>query len=107
MDRKRGRNSSPGKGESPLGLTDAIHLLMACYGWTLPEALEITLPQLRMLFEAIGKFPPINFIAPSLLKSIGDKSGAMSKLQAMGGNVKVANKGEMSDFIEKMTGGNN
>jgi len=71
---------------------------MAAYGWTLEEALSITLPQMKELLGAIAKFPPAAILAPALLEAMGDKkrlessgikmTGAPISLDSVAGEVK-------------------
>lgn len=57
---------------------EALHLLMASYGWTLAESFELTYPQVKALMKALGKWPTVNLIAAGLthgMKGKEDLSG--------------------------------
>lgn len=68
-------------------MIDALHLLMAAYGWTLPQVLALTLPQVRMLFRAIQRHPPVNVFLPALVRQVlgaGAGEKGAEKMAALG-----------------------
>ena len=67
-------------------------MLMAAYGWTLEDAMDLTYPQMRLFFRAIEKFPPVNIIAPAILKVMGletskKKDETLGQLSAVGDTI--------------------
>ncbi|MEK7139537.1 MAG: hypothetical protein AAB817_02455 [Patescibacteria group bacterium] len=60
---------------------------MSSYGWTLEQALDLTLPQVSLLFRAMGKYPTLPAFLGSFVGSMSkDRSAeaALSKLGASG-----------------------
>lgn len=83
---------------------------MAAYGWTLEEALNVTLPQMRVLYGAIGRCPPINVIAPALLEALqagpaAKTASGIGRLEAMGAPVEPLAEAEAAQFFAAFQGG--
>jgi hypothetical protein len=68
---------------------------MACYGWTLDQALEVTLPQVNLLFRAMAKYPPAVAVLGSVFgseKKEKDAAGALSKIGQLAGSSEAVRK---------------
>lgn len=83
-----------------------MHVLMSAYGWTLDEALALTLPQMVRLFAAIQKYPPVNVIAPALLSMMRADDAAGNKLAEgstrMGLPVETLAGQKVGDFLRNL-----
>ena len=78
---------------------------MASYGWTLEEALGLTFPQMRVLYQANVKWPTANMLAAGIGHAMAEKD-PVSSLQSMAGAdvVKKMGKEEMANMLAKLGG---
>lgn len=53
---------------------------MASYGWTLEEALGLTLPQMRVLYRAGVKWPTANMLAAGIGNALAREADPAKKL---------------------------
>ena len=44
---------------------------MVAYGWTLPDVLALTVPEIAWLYTELGKRPSLNMVGMSLLAASG------------------------------------
>lgn len=71
----------------------ALHLLMATYGWTISQALELTLPQMKMLMAAMADYPPPIAVVGELLRS-----GSKEQLGGLTGKLPGAKSKRGAEF---------
>ncbi len=74
---------------------------MASYGWTLDEALDLTFPQVRVLYRALTKWPTINLLAAGIGNELMKKD-PVSKLGKLAGATRDVSGQEMDALLEKM-----
>lgn len=67
---------------------------MASYGWTLKEALELTYPQLRRLYQMLQKYPTANLLVAGLAQG-KDPELALGKLGDVVGKMDPAVAGQI------------
>lgn len=63
---------------------------MSAYGWTLDDAMDITLPQALMLFDQMAKYPPAAMAIGMLVKGLGqsgeqDETHKLASIGTAGG----------------------
>ena len=78
---------------------------MSCYGWTIKETMELTFPQMTMLFSSMARIPPMNVLAAGLLKAIEKSGGSDISLEALG-SVETPTKEKALEFFRSLKKGN-
>lgn len=77
---------------------------MASYGWTLEEALALTLPQVRVLYRALSVWPTVNLLAAGIGHELAKKDPVAQLGALNGGVVKTLSKTGMAEMLKKMGG---
>ena len=54
---------------------------MSSYGWTLDEALDLTYPQVKMLYRTLMKWPTANMFVAAMAKQMTEGSGDAGKIE--------------------------
>ena len=60
-------------------------MLMASYGWTLDDCLDLTLPQTNALFRSMSKAPTPASVVAGIVSTMNSKSGVETALAQVEG----------------------